>query len=269
MAESSEIEGAEHDRGAEHAFDRTGFAGVEGGVGIGWSWQRPDLRRGRAVVHEKRTNGADFLMIFEIVGQFRDAVARDDGVVMQEQDVRTVGGANPDVQCFGKTEIFRQPDEANRGKLLIERPCAVFRTVVHNENLVGVPQRLKAVSQLLAPVVRDDDDGDAACLLLEFLFFGSQVVILLGGAGLAGYVARFEWLMMRLVPNAQLIAISITVLAVLVGTIFNNTRIGDMNNRLDDLKEVLRAEMKAQTAQLDLRFSSMDRKLDEILRIAR
>ena len=60
--------------------------------------------------------------------------------------------------------------------------------------------------------------------------------------------------------DAQLVAIAITVLAVLGVTLVNNTRIGDV-------KEVLRAEMHALEARMDNRFSAIDRKLDEILRI--
>jgi hypothetical protein len=62
--------------------------------------------------------------------------------------------------------------------------------------------------------------------------------------------------------DAQIIAISITVLAVLAGSVFNNLRIGDLNvglnHRIDDLRDVLRAEM-------DLRFERMDSKLDTII----
>ena len=64
--------------------------------------------------------------------------------------------------------------------------------------------------------------------------------------------------------DAQIVAIAITVIAILGGTLINNTRIGDV-------KEVLRAEMDAGFAKLDLslelRFSSIDRKLDELLRV--
>jgi hypothetical protein len=71
--------------------------------------------------------------------------------------------------------------------------------------------------------------------------------------------------------DAQIIAIAITVLAVLAGTLFSNSRIGDMNNRIGDVKEVLRAEFRADIAQLthtmENRFNSVDRKLDEVLRI--
>jgi low affinity Fe/Cu permease len=64
--------------------------------------------------------------------------------------------------------------------------------------------------------------------------------------------------------GAQIIAIAITVLAILGGTLINNTRIGDV-------KEVLRAEFQRDLSQLEARmnerFNSIDRKLDEILRM--
>lgn len=64
--------------------------------------------------------------------------------------------------------------------------------------------------------------------------------------------------------DAQILAVSITVLAVLVGTLFNNSRLGDV-------KEVLRAETKADIAQLRLdmstRFNSMETKIDTMLRL--
>jgi hypothetical protein len=71
--------------------------------------------------------------------------------------------------------------------------------------------------------------------------------------------------------DARIIAVAITVLAVFAGTIFNNVRISDtgsaLNKRIDDTKEVLRAEMKAIEARMENRFNSIDRKLDEILRM--
>jgi low affinity Fe/Cu permease len=71
--------------------------------------------------------------------------------------------------------------------------------------------------------------------------------------------------------DAQLISIAITVLAILGGTLINNSRISDINGRLGDVKEVLRAEFRADMAQMearmDNRFNSIDHKLDEILRI--
>jgi hypothetical protein len=64
--------------------------------------------------------------------------------------------------------------------------------------------------------------------------------------------------------DSQIIALSITVLAILGATLVNNARIGDV-------KDVIRAEVDARFARLDLsleiRFSSIDRKLDELLRV--
>lgn len=64
--------------------------------------------------------------------------------------------------------------------------------------------------------------------------------------------------------DSQIIALSITVLAILAATLVNNARIGDV-------KEVIRAEVDARFAKLDLslemRFNSIDRKLDELLRV--
>jgi hypothetical protein len=71
--------------------------------------------------------------------------------------------------------------------------------------------------------------------------------------------------------DAQIIAMAITVLAVMIGTMFNSSRMGDLNQglgrRIDDTKEILRAEMKALEARMDNRFNTIERKLDEILRV--
>jgi ribosomal protein L16/L10AE len=75
--------------------------------------------------------------------------------------------------------------------------------------------------------------------------------------------------------DAQILAIAITVLVVLAGTMLNNSRIGDV-------KEVVRAEIKNVALQLEngmtvrfnameaadtARFNSIERKLDELIRI--
>jgi low affinity Fe/Cu permease len=64
--------------------------------------------------------------------------------------------------------------------------------------------------------------------------------------------------------DAQIIAIAITVLAILGGALINNARI-------TDVKEVLRSEFRADLMQFRMeineRFNSIDRKLDEILRM--
>jgi len=74
------------------------------------------------------------------------------------------------------------------------------------------------------------------------------------------------------VTDTQMITIMIAVLAVLAGTLFNNVRIGDMNNRFTDTKELLRAEFRKEFAehnlQINKRFDAIDLKLDAILSIA-
>jgi low affinity Fe/Cu permease len=71
--------------------------------------------------------------------------------------------------------------------------------------------------------------------------------------------------------DSQIIAIAITVLAILAGTLVNNSRISDvstgLNRRIDDTRDVLRAEMQALEARMDNRFNAIERKLDEFLRI--
>jgi hypothetical protein len=80
--------------------------------------------------------------------------------------------------------------------------------------------------------------------------------------------------------DAQIIAIAITVLAVLAGSIFNNVRIGDVNSslnrRIDDMRDVLRGEMdlrferfnlrlERMDSEMNVRFERMDSKLDTII----
>lgn len=68
--------------------------------------------------------------------------------------------------------------------------------------------------------------------------------------------------------DAQIIAISITVLAVLAGSVFNNVRIGDvstsLNRRIDDMKEVLRTEMDLRFERIDLRFERIDQRFERM-----
>ena len=72
--------------------------------------------------------------------------------------------------------------------------------------------------------------------------------------------------------DQQIIAIVITVLAILGGTLISNSRIGDISSRIGDVKEVLRAEYQKDMMHLRMemneRFNSIDRKLDELLRMA-
>jgi hypothetical protein len=72
------------------------------------------------------------------------------------------------------------------------------------------------------------------------------------------------------------------VLAILAGALINNSRVGDLNQslnrRIDDVKDVLNSQLTAAQVQadtwfaqiesrLEARFNSIDRKLDELIRI--
>lgn len=76
---------------------------------------------------------------------------------------------------------------------------------------------------------------------------------------------------MASMTDLQVLTIALTLLSVLAGTFFNNVRISDLSARLGDVKDALRAEFRADIGELrhEMRtqLGSMDRKLDEILRI--
>jgi hypothetical protein len=61
--------------------------------------------------------------------------------------------------------------------------------------------------------------------------------------------------------DAQIIAIAITVLAVLAGSVFNNVRISEGNanlsRRIDDLRDVLRAEFRAHMTRMDGKLDTL------------
>jgi len=69
--------------------------------------------------------------------------------------------------------------------------------------------------------------------------------------------------------DAQIIAIAITVLAVMVGSVFNNVRISEvsasMNRRIDGLKDVLRSEFRADMTGIRAGMSKMEPKLDTLI----
>lgn len=62
--------------------------------------------------------------------------------------------------------------------------------------------------------------------------------------------------------DAQIISISITVLAILAGSLFGdvNARFNDVNRRIDDSAAVLRAEMS-------LQFERTNNKIDALLKL--
>ncbi|HKD10403.1 MAG TPA: hypothetical protein VKB79_31130 [Bryobacteraceae bacterium] len=62
--------------------------------------------------------------------------------------------------------------------------------------------------------------------------------------------------------DAQILAIAITVLAIFGGVLINNARLGDVNTRLGDVKEALRAEMRADKADIMNMFAELRRLIE-------
>ena len=48
-------------------------------------------------------------------------------------------------------------------------------------------------------------------------------------------------------------------LAVLTGAVFNNSRIGDVSRRIDDMRDLLRAEMSKNHSEMLHRFADLVR----------
>ena len=67
--------------------------------------------------------------------------------------------------------------------------------------------------------------------------------------------------------DARIVSIAITLFAIAAGSIFNKIRISDsaamLNKRIDDTKEVLRAEMKRGFAQIDAKLDTLLRMMGE------
>ena len=66
------------------------------------------------------------------------------------------------------------------------------------------------------------------------------------------------------VTDVQILSIAIMVLAVMASAMFNNVRIGDMSKRIDDMRHLLRAEMKGVEASMDKNHSEMLHKFADL-----
>ncbi len=64
--------------------------------------------------------------------------------------------------------------------------------------------------------------------------------------------------------DTQLLSMAIVVLAVLAGAIFNNSRVGDVSKRIDDMRDLLRAEMAKNHSEMLHRFGDLDDRLTRI-----
>ena len=64
--------------------------------------------------------------------------------------------------------------------------------------------------------------------------------------------------MVHIVTDTQLLTKAITLLSIFLAMMVNNHRIGHLDKRIDDMRDVLRAEMRAERAETNVRFGAMD-----------
>jgi hypothetical protein len=64
--------------------------------------------------------------------------------------------------------------------------------------------------------------------------------------------------------DSQIISVAIMAMAVLTGAIFNNSRIGDMSRRIDDMRDLLRAEMSKNHSEMLHRIADLDTRLTRV-----
>ncbi len=70
--------------------------------------------------------------------------------------------------------------------------------------------------------------------------------------------------------DLQILTLALTLLGIFAGSWFNSSRIGDLNKRIDDTRDVLRAEMNLQferiNNKIDSQFERMNNKIDALLK---
>jgi len=68
--------------------------------------------------------------------------------------------------------------------------------------------------------------------------------------------------------DAQILTIALatvpTMITVLIGILINNSRMGDLNARLGDLRSSVDGRFTDLRAHMDLRFNDVDRRMDEM-----
>ncbi len=70
-------------------------------------------------------------------------------------------GAETDVQRFGETEVFRQAAVLDAGKFIVEVGCAIRRSVVDDDYLMGVTEHFEASAKAFDALQGNDYYRDA------------------------------------------------------------------------------------------------------------
>lgn len=103
-------------------------------------------------IRKERARAADIGPRFQEVGQARDRFTRDSHIVVQAQDVFALGGAQPDIQGLGESEILGEPTESEMRKLCAEVFRAIPRAVVDNDDLMIGAEGLEVPAKLIDPI---------------------------------------------------------------------------------------------------------------------
>jgi hypothetical protein len=69
--------------------------------------------------------------------------------------------------------------------------------------------------------------------------------------------------MVNTVTDTQLLTTCITLLGIFTAMMVNNHRINHLDRRIDDMRDLLRAEMNARFTQVDARFAGLEAKMDK------
>jgi hypothetical protein len=69
--------------------------------------------------------------------------------------------------------------------------------------------------------------------------------------------------MVATVTDTQLLTTCITLLGIFTAMMVNNHRISHLDKRIDDMRDVLRAEMRVERAEANSRFAALESKMDK------
>ena len=72
---------------------------------------------------------------------------------------------------------------------------------------------------------------------------------------------------MQSLTDTQILTLVLTLLGIFAASWFNNSRIGDIHHRIDDMRDALRAEMKVMQAEINLQFERTNSKIDALLKL--
>ncbi len=67
--------------------------------------------------------------------------------------------------------------------------------------------------------------------------------------------------------DTQILTLVLTLLGIFAASWFNNSRIGDIHRRIDDMRDVLRSEMRLERTEMRIEFERTNGKIDALLKL--